>query len=103
MTDGREFQRDYDALRRRGLNLDLTRGKPSPEQLDLSNALLGLPGDSYRDAAGSDLRNYGGALGLPELRAMFSDVLRVPVPQLLALGAQLSLPGARLRSALHHH
>jgi hypothetical protein len=39
-----QFQRDYDALVARGLKLDLTRGKPSPAQLDLSNALLSLPG-----------------------------------------------------------
>jgi DNA-binding transcriptional MocR family regulator len=82
-----QFQREYDALVARGLTLDLTRGKPSPAQLDLSNALLTLPGDGeYRDAAGTDLRNYGGPQGLPELRAIFSDALRVPVPQLLALG-----------------
>ena len=77
---------EYDELASRGLKLDLTRGKPSPAQLDLSNALLTLPGaGQYRDEAGTDLRNYGGAQGLPELRAIFSDALRVPVPQLLAL------------------
>jgi DNA-binding transcriptional MocR family regulator len=82
-----DFVRAYDELAGRGLKLDLTRGKPSPEQLDLSNALLSLPGDgNFHDDAGTDLRNYGGAAGLPAIRAMFSDVLRVPVPQLLALG-----------------
>ncbi|WP_346769288.1 aminotransferase class I/II-fold pyridoxal phosphate-dependent enzyme [Planctomonas sp. JC2975] len=79
---------DYAALVERGLSLDITRGKPSAEQLDLSNALLTLPGEgNYRDAAGTDLRNYGNPQGLPGLRAIFSDVLRVPVPQLLALGS----------------
>lgn len=87
MAEMTELRAEYDALVARGLTLDLTRGKPSPEQLDLSNALLGLPGvDDFRDASGTDLRNYGGAQGLPELRAIFSEVLRVPVPQLLALG-----------------
>jgi DNA-binding transcriptional MocR family regulator len=99
-----EFQRDYDALVARGLKLDLTRGKPSPQQLDLSNALLASPGETdYRDAAGTDLRNYGGAQGLPELRAIFSDVLRVPVPQLLALGnSSLTLMHDVLVQALLH-
>jgi len=78
---------DYDALVKRGLHLDITRGKPSAAQLDLSNELLELPGEhDYRDAAGTDLRNYGNTQGITELRALFSDVLRVPVPQLLALG-----------------
>ncbi|MEO7017130.1 MAG: aminotransferase class I/II-fold pyridoxal phosphate-dependent enzyme [Leifsonia sp.] len=81
-----EFAAAYDELMGAGLKLDLTRGKPGTDQLDLSNELLRLPGDEYRDATGTDLRNYGGPLGLPELRAIFADALRVPVPQLLALG-----------------
>lgn len=77
----------YDALVARGLSLDLTRGKPSPAQLDLSNALLALPGDDvYRDRSGVDIRNYGNPQGLVELREIFSPSLMVPVPQLLALG-----------------
>ncbi|MGN6128472.1 MAG: aminotransferase class I/II-fold pyridoxal phosphate-dependent enzyme [Humibacter sp.] len=77
----------YDELVARGLSLDITRGKPSPAQLDLADQLLTLPGEGdYRDAAGTDLRNYGGAQGLVELRSIFSDAFRVPVPQLLALG-----------------
>jgi DNA-binding transcriptional MocR family regulator len=76
---------DYAALVERGLSLDLTRGKPAPEQLDLANDLLALPG-TYRAADGTDLRNYGGLHGLPELRQLFSGFLRVPAGQLIALG-----------------
>ncbi|AYF99023.1 aminotransferase class I/II-fold pyridoxal phosphate-dependent enzyme [Protaetiibacter intestinalis] len=76
---------DYDALKARGLSLDLTRGKPSAAQLDLSNGLLGIDlSDDYRDAAGTDLRNYGGADGVLELRQIFAEVLGIPVAQLLA-------------------
>ena len=49
-------QRNYAELQARNLTLDLTRGKPSPQQLDLSNAMLDLPGDtpgSYLDANGT--------------------------------------------------
>ena len=74
---------EYAALRDRGLRLDLTRGKPSAEQLDL----VAFPADDdFRAADGSDCRNYGGLAGLPELREIFSGFLQVPAGQLLALG-----------------
>ncbi|MER5650060.1 aminotransferase class I/II-fold pyridoxal phosphate-dependent enzyme [Streptosporangium sp. NPDC002524] len=76
-------QRDYDALVRRGLSLDLTRGKPSARQLDLSEGLLDLPG-GHTAADGTDCRNYGGLQGLAELREIFSGPLQVPAAQLVA-------------------
>ncbi|MFR9752704.1 aminotransferase class I/II-fold pyridoxal phosphate-dependent enzyme [Nocardia sp. 004] len=76
---------NYAKLGAEKLTLDLTRGKPSPEQLDLSAALLELPGaDDFRDGAGTDCRNYGGLHGLPELRAIFGELLHIPVDNLLA-------------------
>ena len=78
-------QRNYGELQAKKLSLDLTRGKPSGEQLDLSNALLELPGSgNYRDDEGTDTRNYGGLHGLPGLRAVFSELLGIPVPNLIA-------------------
>ncbi|MEV0596274.1 aminotransferase class I/II-fold pyridoxal phosphate-dependent enzyme [Nonomuraea cavernae] len=78
-------QRDYADLVQRGLSLDLTRGKPSPRQLDLSNDLLRLPA-SYRAADGTDGRNYGNLQGLPELRELFAPLLQVPAAQLVVGG-----------------
>ena len=78
-------RRSYSDLQAKKLSLDLTRGKPSAEQLDLSNALLSLPGDgNYRDDEGTDTRNYGGQHGLPALRAIFGELLGIPVPNLIA-------------------
>jgi DNA-binding transcriptional MocR family regulator len=76
--------RDYADLQAKKLGLDLTRGKPSPAQLDLSNELLALPGTEYRDGDGTDTRNYGGLHGLPELRAIFGELLGIPVQNLIA-------------------
>jgi DNA-binding transcriptional MocR family regulator len=78
-------RQEYDALVARGLKLDLTRGKPSPRQLDLANGILDQPGKPV-SADGVDLRNYGGLDGLPELRAIFAGALQVPADQLLAAG-----------------
>ena len=75
---------NYAELQARKLSLDLTRGKPSPQQLDLSNALLQLPGPNFRDADGVDTRNYGGLHGLPELRSIFAELLGIGVPNLIA-------------------
>ncbi|WP_433430862.1 aminotransferase class I/II-fold pyridoxal phosphate-dependent enzyme [Nonomuraea sp. CA-141351] len=78
-------QADYSALVQRGLSLDLTRGKPSPRQLDLSNDLLKLP-TSYRAADGTDGRNYGNLQGLAELRELFAPLVQVPAGQLVVGG-----------------
>ncbi|WP_168990908.1 aminotransferase class I/II-fold pyridoxal phosphate-dependent enzyme [Mycobacterium attenuatum] len=77
-------QQDYAELQAKKLALDLTRGKPAPEQLDLSNQLLSLPGADYRDPEGVDTRNYGGLHGLPALRAVFAELLGIPVQNLIA-------------------
>ncbi|KNX36388.1 aminotransferase class I/II-fold pyridoxal phosphate-dependent enzyme [Luteipulveratus halotolerans] len=75
----------YDDLVTRGLKLDLTRGKPSAQQLDLSNDLLRLP-EGFTAADGTDTRNYGGLKGLTELREMFAELLWVEPEQVVAGG-----------------
>ncbi|MBT0773770.1 aminotransferase class I/II-fold pyridoxal phosphate-dependent enzyme [Kineosporia sp. J2-2] len=80
-------RQDYSELAGRGLKLDLTRGKPAADQLDLADELLTLPGAAtFKAADGTDTRNYGGLNGLQELREIFAPVLQVPVAQLLAAG-----------------
>lgn len=76
---------DYDALTAQGLKLDLTRGKPGADQLDLSNRLLGLP-TSFKDRSGTDVRNYGGLDGLAEIREIFADLLGVDASAVVAGG-----------------
>ncbi|MEZ0577934.1 aminotransferase class I/II-fold pyridoxal phosphate-dependent enzyme [Nocardioides sp. MH1] len=76
---------DYEALQAKGLKLDLTRGKPGADQLDLSNGLLGLP-TGFKDRSGTDVRNYGGLDGLAEVREIFADLLSVDAAQVVAGG-----------------
>lgn len=75
----------YEELKGQGLALDLTRGKPSAQQLDLSDRLLQLP-STTRSGSGVDVRNYGGLEGLAELREMFADLLWVEPEQVVAGG-----------------
>ncbi len=74
----------YDAVKKNPVSLDITRGKPSAEQLDLSADLLGIlkPSD-FRSLDGTDCRNYGGLEGLPEVRSLFGELMEVPAPQVI--------------------
>ncbi len=83
---------DYAAFKERGLKLNLTRGKPSAAQLDLSNELLSLPGGSDYLSGAIDCRNYGDMAGLPDLRALLAPVFGLTADRvLLGNNASLSL------------
>ena len=86
-----QVRKEYEDLKAKGLNLDLTRGKPSKVQLDLSNDLLTLPGlGNYTDAAGNDLRNYGNSKGIKELRELWGKLTNMD-PELLIAADSSSL------------
>jgi DNA-binding transcriptional MocR family regulator len=90
-TAASRFEDGYNAFKARRLNLNLTRGKPSSAQLDLSSPLLGLPGpDDCQAEDGTDCRNYGGLQGLPEARRLFSGLLGAP-PEQVMVGNNSSL------------
>lgn len=77
----------YDAFVARRVSIDMTRGKPAPDQLDLSHALIeeaGTGGCRSRD--GIDCRNYGHLLGLPEARELGAALLGLPASQVVAAG-----------------
>lgn len=86
------LQGRYRDFRARGLTLNLARGKPSGEQLTLSQRLLELPGPyDAVSAAGDDVRNYfGETQGLSETRAIFTGLLGAPIEQII-LGDNSSL------------
>ena len=78
------LQNAYNAFRAKGLKLNLTRGKPSAAQLELSAELLSLPGPGTWLAADStDCRNYGGLQGLAAARKLFSGMLGAPPEQVV--------------------
>ncbi|HSG89593.1 MAG TPA: aminotransferase class I/II-fold pyridoxal phosphate-dependent enzyme [Pseudomonadales bacterium] len=74
------------AFRDAGLALDLTRGKPAADQLDLANALDGILDGDFRAEDGTDVRNYGGLLGLPEARRLGAELLAITPEQVIAGG-----------------
>lgn len=83
----RELAEEYARFKARNLNLDLTRGKPSSEQLTLSDALDGILKGNYQSASGVDTRNYGGLDGLPEAKTLGEQIMGVPAANVLAGGS----------------
>ena len=81
-----QLQSQYQQILSQGLSLDLTRGKPSTAQLDLSDELDGILQGDYRTADGTDCRNYGGGLGIPEARQLAADYLGCRPEQTLVGG-----------------
>lgn len=82
------LQRDYREWQGQGLKLDMSRGKPGKEQLDLSNELLNvLVSDSdFYTAGGMDTRNYGALDGIPEMKEIFADLLGVKATEVFVGG-----------------
>ena len=78
----------YERYKAAGLKLDMSRGKPAADQLDLSRALLSQPGqeESCLLENGLDCRNYGLPAGLPAMRALFADILGVRPENVIAGG-----------------
>ena len=94
MTDLRarqsELQDIFDTYIDAGLKLDLTRGKPAAAQLDLSNDLDGILEDFYLLQGGTDVRNYGGILGIPEARQLGAAFIGAK-PEQVMVGGNSSL------------
>jgi DNA-binding transcriptional MocR family regulator len=81
--------------------LDLTRGKPSADQLDLSAPMESALGGDYRAADGTDCRNYGLLRGIAEARALGAELLDVPAEQVICSGnSSLTLMHLTLDTAL---
>lgn len=85
-----ELSKQFEEFKAQGLSLDLTRGKPSSEQLTLSNKLDGILDGNYKTTGGTDTRNYGGLDGLTEAKELFAKVLQVE-PSNLLVGGNSSL------------
>ena len=86
-----QLKADVEELRARGLSLDMARGKPSPEQIDLSRPMLDvLASGSDLTDSGVDAGNYGCPDGLPGARTLMADVLGVDAANVV-LGGSSSL------------
>lgn len=93
LAEKAELTARYEAFKARGLKLDMSRGKPGADQMDLSRALFHQIDEDpesgeadFKNATGIDCRNYGGLDGLPELKKLFGDILGVAPEQMIVAG-----------------
>lgn len=87
-----ELTAEYKSFQAQDLKLDLTRGKPSSEQLSLSDSLDGILTGNYKNEDGTDTRNYGGIDGIIEMKRLGAAVLGVEQNEILVGGnASLTL------------
>lgn len=84
------LKKKYSSFQREKYNLDISRGKLSPEQLDLSMAMLETLNHSTDFRKIPDYRNYGYLEGVPDLRNLFADILGVDMENVF-LGGTSSL------------
>ncbi len=77
---------DLELSRGNRVKLDLTRGKPDADQLDLSAPMDDALNGNYLAADGTDSRNYGGLRGLPEARALGGELLDVDPARVICWG-----------------
>lgn len=79
---------EYEHLRGLHLSLDMSRGKPGFDNMDLSEKMFDLVGNDtgFKNIDGIDCRNYGGLDGLSELKELFGSVLELPSDQIIVGG-----------------
>lgn len=87
-----ELVAEYKQIKAEGLSLDMSRGKPCREQLDLSDGMLSIlkNGDDCFNTFGTDMRNYGLPAGVPGARKLFAELCGVGVDNVF-IGGNASL------------
>jgi DNA-binding transcriptional MocR family regulator len=92
MAEVATLKEQFEEAKAKKLALDMTRGKPGSEQLDLALPMLDLVTSSdYKTIGGADSRNYGGLDGIPEIKELFKDLLEVSTTSEVVVGGNSSL------------
>lgn len=88
MAQKAELDKQFADAKRKGLQLDMSRGKPEPAQLDMGMGILdALNSDSdMKSMEGTDTRNYGLLTGITEAKHLMADVMDVPAENVIVFG-----------------
>ena len=84
----RELQEKFAKIKEEGISLDMSRGKPGADQLDLSLPMLDVLNSesAFKGVQGMDLRNYGILEGITEIRELFGELLEAPTDHVIVYG-----------------
>ena len=84
-----ELEKKYEKVKSLGLSLDMSRGKPGADQLDLSVDMLSVmtTAEDCIGENGFDCRNYGVLDGIPECKKLFADLLQVDTKNIIIGGS----------------
>ncbi len=96
---------EYEHLRALHLSLDMSRGKPGFDNMDLSEKMFDLVGNDtgFKNIDGIDCRNYGGLDGLRELKVLFADILGLEPDQIIVGGnSSLNMMYDTIAQAMTH-
>lgn len=98
-------RKEYEALRSLNLSLDMSRGKPSFDNMDISEKMFDLVGNDtgFKNIDGIDCRNYGGLDGLIEMKKLFAEILELEPEQIIVGGnSSLNLMFDTIAQAMTH-
>ena len=84
----KELTAEYDKYKASGIKLDISRGKPNSDQLDIADGMLelSLPREKCISDSGFDYRNYGLVDGIPEAKKLFSELLGLDPEKIIVAG-----------------
>lgn len=83
-----KLQAEYEALKEADIKLDMSRGKPAADQLDLSVGMLDVLNSEsvFKGEDKVDLRNYGAFDGIKEAKELFAELMECPVDHVMVFG-----------------
>ena len=101
LTLKNELEAEYRKFQDLGLKLDMSRGKPSAEQLDISMGMMDVLNSTtdLKCREGIDCRNYGVIDGIQEAKELLADLIEVPADKIIIYGnssLNVFMPGSRL-------
>ncbi len=100
-----ECEKEYEAYKTKGMKLDMSRGKPGADQLDIAMPMFDVFTNSASMIAddGTDCRNYGMLTGIPDAKKLFGALLGVGTDEIIIGGnSSLSLMYDTVARAVTH-